>query len=934
MKFKAMVWTLAALVFGGALSAQVVCRPRYFGDRPQTAAKLAQVVPSETSFAALKKKWLARGETYTNRVDILVAYDTTGAAWARENYGTDGLVRLAEESVAKMNFALSNSGLGADHAFALVGTEALTFNAQTVKASAGGSTYIDYDRLLDLMTENTAPVWKQLRQAREDASADIVVVLVDNGESFASGMISLGYQLDYVALQGVDNFADYAYCICSIRDVAAGHTMTHEVGHLMGAGHGDSSQMNPNYWVVGPQLFNDSAAHYFTSGDGMRYFTVMGYNWDGYMNSPYCLAAPCFSTPDQTDETGVAVGSERHNNARTLHETFAIAANYRPHQVRLAVDVPSGGGVVTGGGTYPSGRVVGLQAKAKSGYVFAGWYTAYDAATGAYAEPLRGSLDYRTPTVGYVVPLEDLTLYARFLRASEDRAQLAVVCEPDAAGYEAGVALKGLKLTAVSGSMPTLTVKNLPAGLKFDAKTGTVVGTPTKPGVYTVSVSAKNLSGATVTDTVTIVVRNFTDPLVTVSEDLPNGLQDAYGPFVPGVPVDLTVPPLVGWTASGLPAGLKFDKLTGRIAGIPTKPGTLTATFKASLRDEVLKKNVAHTATATFSVGDYPTMPVMVVQTAPADPSADRVLVPGETLTLMAGVRQRFTLAAEGLDGTPTTFAAKNLPAGLKLVKTPLKNEKNAITNYAFTVEGVPTAASKMKNGAVVPSAVQLTASNKYKWSGTFACSIVVEPLPAWAVGTFEGYAAGLAADETWTKGPGFARLTAAVGKLSGKYALNGTNWTVTATGYTSYEAGSDTTPPAFVADAVAKSGKLTLALTLRIVPGFTTDAGDFTLCASAQGTADDVRLTLARNAWKDKILTPAFPKAAQPLADFPSVTVKTSAAGKVTFAGKLDDGTRVSSSISAVYRPDGSYGAWFVVPVSKTFGGSVAWVALPVLGD
>lgn len=46
----------------------------------------------------------------------------------------------------------------------------------------------------------------------------------------------------------------------------------------------------------------------------------------------------------------------------------------------------------------------------------------------------------------------------------------------------------------------------------------------------------------------------------------------AYGPFAPGAKVSMVLPSLVGYTAKGLPAGLKFNQKTGTISGVATKP--------------------------------------------------------------------------------------------------------------------------------------------------------------------------------------------------------------------------------------------------------------------------------------------------------------------------------------------------------------------------
>ena len=96
-----------------------------------------------------------------------------------------------------------------------------------------------------------------------------------------------------------------------------------------------------------------------------------------------------------------------------------------------------------------------------------------------------------------------------------------------------------------------------------------------------------------------------------------------------------------------------------------------------------------------------------------------------------------------------------------------------------------------------------------------------VEPLPDWAVGTFDG-----GSEE------GVATLTiAATGKISGKWMSAGTNWTLAATSFDTYDAGTAT----YWATVVGKSGKV----------AFTND-----LAVSAEGVASD-HFVAWQNKWK-----------------------------------------------------------------------------------
>ena len=80
----------------------------------------------------------------------------------------------------------------------------------------------------------------------------------------------------------------------------------------------------------------------------------------------------------------------------------------------------------------------------------------------------------------------------------------------------------------------------------------------------------------------------------------------AYGPFAPGAKVSMVLPSLVGYTAKGLPAGLKFNQKTGTISGVATKPTGdtgVTVTFT---------KKGAPTLATQFVVGPFPNLFVEV----------------------------------------------------------------------------------------------------------------------------------------------------------------------------------------------------------------------------------------------------------------------------------------------------------------------------------
>ena len=156
--------------------------------------------------------------------------------------------------------------------------------------------------------------------------------------------------------------------------------------------------------------------------------------------------------------------------------------------------------------------------------------------------------------------------------------------------------------------------KGLPAGLKIDAATGVITGTPTKPGHYvaTITVTSGINSKAKVETTVAFDIANYTDDQIPV--------KDEYGPYHVGVKVYEPIDDALGCTVSGLPAGLKYAAKetkdatfgvvpAGTVYGVPTKAGESTAYFKKSTKEtnDVGKVvTVNHQASATFRVAALP----------------------------------------------------------------------------------------------------------------------------------------------------------------------------------------------------------------------------------------------------------------------------------------------------------------------------------------
>ena len=495
----------------------------------------------------------------------------------------------------------------------------------------------------------------------------------------------------------------------------------------------------------------------------------------------------------------------------------------------VAVKVADGcegmGSVSGGNAPFKPGAKVSLKATANKGYVFVGWRE-----IGTTGETPVLPVLSKAASFTYVATGEPVSIVAVFATIEEDSASLNMDIMSTSTTSD-GICVFDIGECIKSLSESKLTVKGVPAGLKFDARTGIISGKATKPGTYKVTVSATNATvKKAVTATFEIVVPNLScDALANLEPE-----RDAYGVVMCGVAFDTELvdcTPAEGWAvkAAGLPTGLKYDAKTGKITGVPTKAGTYTVTFTATKGKE---KQIA-------------------------------------TITLN------------------------------------------------------------------------------------------VEALPTWATGTFTGYVAGTRDACPYQDGDdelngrdacpyhGSATMTAAAsGKISGKVALDGTNWTFSAASFSRVEhvervdGGVATN---FIVEAEAKAGKAARIVELAVSghAGRVTlpsgGAGDGGRGATAlpngivEGTFGEDEVAMWRNMWKDKA-TAAEAKAtiaeflgvytmsmevgdggrgatALPGHGYLSLTVGKDGNAKAT--GKLADGTSVSATSPLMYDEEAG---WFVL--------------------
>ena len=256
-------------------------------------------------------------------IDVMFAYDQSAARWLNANAvdGNDLAVRIVDQ----MNSVLPATHLDECFSFRLAGV--MTSAAEADSTGVVGRARFESvcQNVADAETGVATGAWKDVQAARDHFGADVVVVLVDSGEGFKQ-IISSGcsWSMGKTPIGDLSTFAPWAYSVCGVEYVGQGHhIVTHEVGHVMGAGHSELLAEDP-----GPQLYPYSSAYHFVDGEGVKFHTIMGYAYTVPSDSGYKLY-PAFSSSEYTAPDGSPLGDARHDNTRTLRETCVAVSQFR-----------------------------------------------------------------------------------------------------------------------------------------------------------------------------------------------------------------------------------------------------------------------------------------------------------------------------------------------------------------------------------------------------------------------------------------------------------------------------------------------------------------------------------------------------------------------------------------------------------------------------
>ena len=184
-------------------------------------------------------------------------------------------------------------------------------------------------------------------------------------------------------------------------------------------------------------------------------------------------------------------------------------------------------------------------------------------------------------------------------------APLAFAAPTSLANGQVGLTYPAASATTTGGTAPIIwSASGLPAGLAM-SPSGQLSGSPTASGAFTVTLTARDAVGATVSRTLSLSVAARL--AIAGPATLPAGQVGTGYTATTMLSSGGTAP--VTWSAIGLPAGLSINPATGAITGTPTSAGATTVTVAvADAAGATASTTYSMTVTSTVPAGCSPTM--------------------------------------------------------------------------------------------------------------------------------------------------------------------------------------------------------------------------------------------------------------------------------------------------------------------------------------
>jgi hypothetical protein len=615
------------------------------------------------------------------------------------------------------------------------------------------------------------------------------------------------------------------------------------------------------------------------------------------------------------DQTSQVVTGASTDDSTTCGNKWGV--NFRIAEYKLTMSVnPPGSGItspVSGSSSVPDGLPQNITASAATGYHFVNW-----TASGGAAVAISNSASTTATLTA-----------AGTVTAEFEKNSVAIITDKDAVAVQEGSTnIFRVKLSAQPIFDTIITAVTLPGGdpdIRLSAG-ASLTFTPEDWDTYQDVViyadedddpengtAIIRLSSDGLPDKDVAATESDNDTTLTVTDD-GNGTATPSGDIVvaksAATAIDAAASDgyhFVNWTASSGSANFGNANEASTSAAI-TAPATICANFAINtytvnftLVDNLVEKGtrtgggeliqiieygsaatapmVAGKAGWTFNAWDlaFDNITSNLTVTAEWEKGPPAICDPGSQKA-MVGVPFILPLTVESDSSALSSVTVSGLPTGLKYVAK------------TKTISGVPTA-------PVAGKTVTITAKNAFKTPAVLTFNMMVEALPRWAYGTFNGW--GVNGEDYGT-----ATMTVtALGKITGKLSAAGDNFPFSAASYSqSDEDGAFWISTKIIVD------KEDVPLSFKITAPAGTELPNLSLAEGWPAIAVEGKpaVKMYRNVWKEtgaaEILEPyigyytaLLPGGAEYGSGYLTLTVDKS--GAVKTSGKLADGTALSLS-------------------------------------
>jgi CshA-type fibril repeat protein len=267
----------------------------------------------------------------------------------------------------------------------------------------------------------------------------------------------------------------------------------------------------------------------------------------------------------------------------------------------------------------------------------------------------------------------------------------------------AGTAYAGYTFAASGSPAPVFaTLTQLPLGWSLDPTTGALSAASPAAGMFTFSVTATSSAGIAVAGpfTVTVGQAPLIPAFVADSPPATGTVLSLYGPYQ----FTATGFPLPTFSATGLPAGLLLDPLTGVLTGLPLFAGTSSVVVTAH-------NSVGDAATSTITIViDALPVPPLFVSALPPIVGVIGTAYPSYTFVATGSPTPTFTVSSgalpTGLSLDPTTGVLSGTPtaAGTFTFRVHAASSAGSVTTGLLTVLVTPTATVPSFTAATPPN--------------------------------------------------------------------------------------------------------------------------------------------------------------------------------------------------------------------------------------